>query len=105
MPGCLDASWLKLSLVSVLGIVIYPVSLFLAMAQTTAINASLYLATTPALIAIASPCVWHEKISAFNLIAIGLGVLGACILLFRGNLDLFIDFRIATTDNGLSFRQ
>jgi drug/metabolite transporter (DMT)-like permease len=70
----------------------------LAVAQTTALNASLYLAATPVFIAIASTCVWREKISPRNLTAIGIGVLGACILLFRGNLQMLMDFRIAVTD-------
>ena len=94
----IKSNWLKLIVISLLGIVIYPASLFLAVAHTTALNASLYLATTPVLITIASACVWREKVSGFNIIAIGLGIFGACVLLFRGNFQLFIDFRISTTD-------
>lgn len=98
VSSTIKSNWLKLVIISSLGIVVYPASLFLAVAQTTALNASLYLAATPVFIAIASTCVWREKISPRNLTAIGIGVLGACILLFRGNLQMLMDFRIAVTD-------
>lgn len=94
----LKKNWFQLLTISLLGVVIYPASLFLAVSNTTALNASLYLAASPVLIAIASTIVWKEPISRYSLIAIALGVIGVLVLLFRGDPLLLYEFQIARSD-------
>lgn len=88
----------RLIFISALGVVIYPATLFLAVAQTTALNASLYLAATPILIALLSALIWKDRISGLRRFAIGLGLLGACVLVSRGNLSAVLNFEFDTSD-------
>lgn len=88
----------RLIFISGLGVVVYPATLFLAVAQTTALNASLYLAATPILIALLSALIWKDRIGGLQGLAIGLGLLGACVLVFRGSLLAMLSFEFATSD-------
>lgn len=87
-----------LTLISALGVVIYPATLFMAVAETTALNASLYLSVTPVLIVLISSVVWKERIGLIGAAAVLLGLLGALVLVFRGSLDAFFAFQIASSD-------
>lgn len=88
----------RLSLISLLGVVIYPVTLFLAVAHTTALNAALYLSLTPVLIALASAVFWKERVGLLGGVALLIGLLGALILLFRGSLAAALSFEVARSD-------
>ena len=88
----------KLTLISLLGIVVYPITLFLAVAQTTASNASLYLAVTPILIVVGSSIIWRERIGLVGYLAVGLGLLGALVLIFRGDVAALVGFQAARSD-------
>ena len=88
----------SISLISVLGIVIYPATLFLAVANTTALNASLYLAATPVLILLLSRLFWKEPLTPGRLASVVFGLAGALILVFRGDWHAFASFRVATSD-------
>ncbi len=88
----------RLIFISALGVVIYPATLFLAVAQTTALNASLYLAATPIMIALLSALVWDDRISGLRGLGIGLGLFGACVLVFRGSFSAALNFEFATSD-------
>ena len=88
----------RLTLISALGVVIYPATLFMAVAETTALNASLYLSVTPVLIVLISSVVWKERIGPIGAAAVLLGLLGALVLVFRGSLDAFFAFQIASSD-------
>ncbi len=90
--------WLRLTLISLLGVVIYPVTLFMAVAQTTALNASLYLAATPVLIVFTSSIVWKDRLGVTALVAVALGVLGALVLFFQGSMAALLEFKIAKND-------
>lgn len=94
----INGHWLKLVLISALGVVIYPVTLFMAISQTTALNASLYLAVTPILIVLASSIFWQDKLGKVGLGSVFLGLLGALILLFQGSIDSLIQFKFAEND-------
>lgn len=88
----------KLGLISLLGIAIYPATLFLAVADTTALNASLYLAVTPVLIVLISSLVWKERVGAVGTLAVILGLLGALVLVFRGDFSALLAFQVAGSD-------
>lgn len=85
-------------ILSLLGIVIYPATLFRAVAETTALNASLYLAATPVLIILGSVIIWKENVSPAGWCAVALGFIGSLVLLFRGEWGALVSFKIATSD-------
>ncbi|MEW2911222.1 DMT family transporter [Leisingera sp. JC11] len=88
----------SLTLISMLGIVIYPATLFLAVAQTTALNASLYLSAAPVLIVLGSSLAWNARIGAAGALAVLFGLLGALVLVFRGSFTALLAFEVATSD-------
>ena len=88
----------QITLIALLGIVVYPVTLFAAVAETTALNASLYLAATPVLIALASTVAWGERLGPLDGLAIVLGLAGALVLIFEGRLDRLASFQVASSD-------
>lgn len=95
---CVQRNLLRLTLISLLGVVIYPSTLFLAVAQTSALNASLYLSVTPVLIVLISSFVWKERIGAVGALAVFFGLLGALALAFRGSFSALLAFEIASSD-------
>jgi len=94
----IQANLPRLTLISALGVVIYPATLFMAVAETTALNASLYLSVTPVLIVLISSVVWKERVGLIGAAAVLLGLFGALVLVFRGSLDAFFAFQIARSD-------
>lgn len=94
----IQANLPRLTLISALGIVVYPATLFIAVAKATALNASLYLSVTPVLIVLISSVVWKERIGPIGAAAVLFGLLGALLLVFRGSLDAFFAFEIASSD-------
>ncbi len=70
----------------------------LAVAQTTALNASLYLSVTPVLIILISSFLWKERIGTIGALAVLSGLLGALVLLFKGSLGALVAFEIAGSD-------
>ena len=85
-------------LISLLGIVIYPTTLFLAVSETMALNASLYLAIAPVLIVLLSALMWGDKIGAIGFASVVFGLLGALVLIFRGDVSALVSFRVAGND-------
>jgi len=94
----IQANLPRLTLISALGVVVYPATLFMAVAQTTALNASLYLSATPVLIVLISSLVWKERVGPIGAAAVLFGLLGALVLVFRGSLNAFFAFEIASGD-------
>jgi drug/metabolite transporter (DMT)-like permease len=89
---------MRLTVISTLGVVVYPVTLFLAVAQTTALNAALYLSVTPVLIVVLSRLIWGEKMGGAGALSVCVGLLGALVLVFRGSIDAMLAFQFTTTD-------
>lgn len=88
----------RLALIAFLGIAVYPTTLFAAVAETTALNASLYLAATPVLIALASTFAWGERLGRLGGLAILFGLAGALTLVFEGSLDALNSFKVARSE-------
>ncbi len=88
----------RLTLISTLGIVIYPATLFLAVAQTTALNAALYLSVTPVMIVLLSRLIWKERMGGVGALSVCIGLLGALVLVFRGSMGAMLAFQFASSD-------
>jgi drug/metabolite transporter (DMT)-like permease len=89
----LKADWraavrgLKMLLVlAFLGISSFNTLLYTAVHTTTAINGALIQSTMPSVIVLLSLVLYNEKISARQMIGVMLGILGACLIVLRGEL-------------------
>lgn len=77
-------------LCGIFGVAINQICFFKGLTLTTEINASLLMITTPILVIIFSAFIAKEKISAFNIMGIGLGIVGALLILKgKGSLSTF----------------
>lgn len=88
----------KLFVISLLGVVVYPATLFLAVAETTALNASLYLAISPLIVVLTSSFFWNERMTRIGWTAVVFGLTGALVLVFRGDVSALMSFRVASSD-------
>jgi drug/metabolite transporter (DMT)-like permease len=78
--------WKLLFLLSVLGISIFNALLNTAVHTTTAINGSLIQSTMPAVIVLLSHAFYREKISRRQMAGIAICMIGASLILLRGDL-------------------
>ncbi len=98
LAGVARAYPLRILTLSALGVVIYPMTLFLAVSHTTALNASLYLAVTPGLIVVLSRVFHGAEIGLFGALSAILGMAGALVLIVRGDPAALLDLSIAWSD-------
>lgn len=75
-----------LLVLAALGISSFNTLLYTAVHTTTAINSALIQSTMPSVIVLLSLVLYNEKISAQQMIGVLLGVLGACLIVLRGEL-------------------
>lgn len=71
-------------LLGILGVVIFPASLYQGLQQTSALNASLYLAVVPVLVLLLNLLVFKESIKPIILLGAILSLIGVTWLLSRG---------------------
>jgi len=89
--------WILL-LIAAIGIAFFPATIFLSVAETTALNAALYIAATPAIIMLFSALLYRSPIGKLGWLTIALGLSGTLVLLFRGDLSALASFSIAWND-------
>lgn len=78
--------WRILSLLSLLGISSFNTLLYSAVHTTSAINGALIQSTMPAVIVLLSLILYREKITTLQLGGVMLCILGACLIVLRGDL-------------------
>jgi drug/metabolite transporter (DMT)-like permease len=78
--------WKRLFLLAALGISGFNTLLYSAVHTTTAINGALIQSTMPAVIVLLSLILYREKITTLQLGGVMLCVLGACLIVLRGDL-------------------
>jgi len=76
--------WLILALGGLFGVAINQMLFFLGLEQTTPIHASLVMMTTPLLITVVALIVLREKITAWKIFGLLLGIAGAFLLMSAG---------------------
>jgi drug/metabolite transporter (DMT)-like permease len=74
-------------------LVIFFWCMFYSLQYTTALNTSVLFTLVPALSAIYSVIIVHEKIEKSTIAALGFGLLGAIWVIFRGDLSLFLSLQ------------
>lgn len=74
-------------------LVIFFWCMFYSLQYTTALNNSVLFTLVPALSAIYSVIIVHEKLEKSAIAALGFGLLGAIWVIFRGDLSLFLSLQ------------
>ncbi|WP_343103503.1 DMT family transporter [Morganella morganii] len=72
---------------SLCGQVLFPVTLYIGLQYTTALNAAIYMSATPSIVLLINALVFKEKIQGKNYIGVLLSTLGVIYLIFKGNLN------------------
>ncbi|PUE63457.1 DMT family transporter [Arcobacter caeni] len=72
----------------------YFILFFKALESTTALNAGTLYTLVPLLTAIFCIFIFKDKISFFQMILYFIGIVGTCIVVFKGNLELFFSFSL-----------
>ena len=78
--------WKTLTVMAILGIIIYTLLLYEALNYTSSTNAALVSALNPALMAIFAAIILKERITKLQVLGIGFSLMGVLIILTRGNL-------------------
>ncbi|WP_226761471.1 DMT family transporter [Arthrobacter sp. SO3] len=88
--------WPALLLLSALGMSAYTLLLYAALGHTSAVNASLITAASPALIVVMAIVLLGEKATRLGWAGICLGLLGVLLVLTRGELQRIVSLSINT---------
>jgi drug/metabolite transporter (DMT)-like permease len=90
--------WKLLLLLSVLGISSFNALLYTAVHTTTAINGALIQTSMPAVIVVLTLLLYRERVSPRQMTGIALCIVGAGLIVLRGDLRTLVDMGFATGD-------
>jgi len=76
--------YVRIFLAAIFGVVINMLAFFKGLSLTTPISASVMMLTSPILILILSAIILKEKVTSIKIIGIGIGLIGAVILIIYG---------------------
>lgn len=68
------------------GQVLFPLTLYIGLQYTSSLNAAIYLSTTPAMVLLINRLIFHEHISAGNIVGVILSSCGVIWLILQGNV-------------------
>ncbi|ELZ9929669.1 DMT family transporter [Cronobacter malonaticus] len=94
------------TLLSFLGQVSFPLSLYIGLQYTTSLNAAIYISSTPCLVLLINHFIFHERISARNIIGVIASTGGVLYLAFSssgGNIKTFSLGVVLTIISALSW--
>lgn len=87
------AEWKLIAALGATGIAVYNIFVYQALRVTTAVNAALFLATLPLLIALAGWLINGERLRRAQLVGMALSLLGAAAIVARGDLAALRELR------------
>ncbi|MDW8318272.1 MAG: DMT family transporter [Anaerolineae bacterium] len=90
--------WRSLAILGFTGVTAFQTCVYLALQTTTALNALLFLSLTPAAIAAGSWLFLGERLTARQAAGIGVSLVGAVVLIVRGDLGTLLGLRFARGD-------
>jgi drug/metabolite transporter (DMT)-like permease len=90
--------WKMLFLLAVLGISSFNTLLYSAVHTTTAINGALIQSTMPAVIVLLSLILYREKVATRQMNGVVLCILGACLIVLRGDLKSLLTMSFVPGD-------
>ncbi len=77
---------------------LYFIAFFKALETTTALNAGTLYTLVPLITAIFCVFIFRDKINFYQMILYFIGIIGTCIVIFKGDLDLFLEFSLNSGD-------
>ena len=96
--GEIARRWKMLFLLAVLGISSFNALLYTAVHTTTAINGALIQSTMPAVIVLLSLILYREKVAARQMGGVLMCILGACLVVLRGDLKTLLTMSFVQGD-------
>ncbi len=90
--------WKVMAALSILGISGFNTLLYTAVHTTTAINVALIQTAMPSMIILISRLFFHERISKTQFVGVVCCLLGACLVVLRGNLHTFLKLSFVKGD-------
>ncbi len=94
----LRREWRRLAMLGLLGGAAFHTCLYIAVNTTTAINAALLYATTPALVPLIARVVLGERLGARQIAGIVLSLVGVAIVVSRADLDVIARLQFTQGD-------
>lgn len=88
--------WRWLVALGLTGLLGYPLLVYVALEHTTALSASLVNTTNPALIVLVAAVVLRERLSVPVVFGVAIALIGAVVVLSRGDLSLLLSLRFGT---------
>ena len=96
--GMISRYWKRLALLAFLGIAGFNTLLYTAVHTTTAINCSLIQTAMPAIILVISGIAFREPVGLLRIGGVALCMLGASLVVLRGDLSTLIGLSVARGD-------
>ncbi|WJV56000.1 DMT family transporter [Prodigiosinella aquatilis] len=78
---------------SVFGQVLFPLTLYIGLQYTSALNAAIYMSATPCIVLIINKFVFNDEISVNNYLGVILSTIGVCYLVLKGQLTSLDAFK------------
>jgi drug/metabolite transporter (DMT)-like permease len=90
--------WRILAALGATGMSAFHSAVYIGLSQTEAINGALYFATSPLFFVLLCRMLFGERIGGRQAVGIAVSMVGAVIVIARGDLDLLLGFRLAIGD-------
>ncbi len=90
--------WRLLAVLGASGIALFHVLVYLALRHTEAINAALFMSTTPIVIILLSWALFRERVTGLQALGIAASLTGALVLITRGDPELVLGLRFNRGD-------
>lgn len=82
---------------SILGQVLFPLTLYIGLQYTTSLNAAVYMSATPCVVLVINRLVFNDNVTKANILGVIISTVGVLYLLFKGH---FLDLKqVADTIN------
>ncbi len=94
----LRAEWKLIVLLGVLGVTAFNTLVYTALTDTLALNASLFTSTVPIVIAVVSWLLFRDTLNPFQVLGIGVSLVGVVVMITRGDLEALLALRFNPGD-------
>lgn len=90
--------WIKVIIISILGVTIFNTFVYMAAHTTNATNMSLLATLSPIVIALISRIVWKIKLTIYQKIGLLIVIIGVVILITKGSIEVLMKLQFAIGD-------
>ncbi|WP_020004531.1 DMT family transporter [Brachyspira innocens] len=94
----LKGRWIKVIIISILGVTVFNTFVYLAAHTSNATNMSLLATLSPIVMAIISRIVWKTKLTIHQKLGLLIVIVGVVILITKGSIDVLMSLKFAIGD-------